>query len=202
MPLQLVTPDIVTSELCQKIWEQCDSFGKYERDYDIIRYLDPRDEEDAYKGLTDYLLRLGPGFSIHKIDGVNEVRESFIFQAFEFFEEIESAYGLVLESTDLAKLIFREDQKTLWEDVYLPKQARVNIGKNLKSLEDWIWDIKIDDFPITGVCCTEKWVIMPKDVGSTHSLMQLERLRAKLVMQGRLKDGKKARMLIKTCGCT
>ena len=209
MFLRMFFPEGTTESKLRRIFDYCEEFGKAEilvgEGVADIKYKYPEDLEEAYKTLSKWLVKWGPGFSVHQVSSFTEVQQSFVSQVFEMFKEIESDYGLVIEPDDLMKLIFHEDGKTLWEDVSLPEKARKVLTETptRETLEDWIWDIKIDRCPIKGVCCTGKWLITLGDkYRGMHGLMDLEGLRVGLISDGRLKDDQKARMLIKTCGCS
>jgi hypothetical protein len=191
MPLQLGIPDNTTPQLCQEVWEYCDRFGVYEHDswdYDIIHYSDSRDEEDAYKGLTDYLLRLGPGFYIQQKASFDQVRDHFVSEVFDVISDLEADYGIVFETEDLKDLVFHKNLLFLWKDATIPDFS------SLEDLTKHIDEIKIDGHLIGGVCCTGKWLILPKEE-NFYGLMGLERLRLRLIEEGRLKKERKTRLM-------
>lgn len=199
MPLRLEIPDDADTQLCQKIWEYCQKFGEFDRDswdYDTISYLDPRDEEDAYKSLSGYLTGLGPGFYIRKKADPSQVQADFILEVFDSMEENGSKYGIVFETEDLCQMV-QQDGMSLWKDV----TSREGVPKPFSVLSDNISDIRIDGHLIGGVCCTKKWLILPEEK-NFYGLMELERLRLRLIGEGRLKKERKCRLMTKRCSCT
>lgn len=133
------------------------------------------------------------------------VRDRFISEVFDSLGESESRYGIVFEADDLLKLVCEADGKTLCKDVTLPTIVLDEWLKNQtpEFLLGWLSAFVINGHLLAKVCCTEKYVIEPREGAEDFDgLIELEKLRLRLIKENRLSSNHKSQVLIKTCDCT